>query len=766
MSSRAQVVPALLAALATIVVSVPLSGLFDGSSWATPALVGVLLVAATGIVLRAGPNHTGVTVIGQVLVGSGFVLGTLLQETTVLWVLPTPETGAALVDHVREAQATITQYAAPAPETAGITIVLVIVIMVVGLAVDMSAATASSPAIAGLPLLSLFLVSAANSGGSMPWGWFLVGAGLWLVMLVHQSSIDLRRWTTSVPLLGHADGQGVAERSQRWQGVRVAAVCLAVAMLVPAVMPHMPTRYVLDGLGQGGSGNDDGTNGIRLSSELDLRRSLENPSEDPVLTYTTDDPTPEPLRVAVVDDFADGFGRVSSSAREPRADFRPDDPLTGVPDGIRTERRSFTVTTNGIRAPQLAVPDKVTSADLGGLGWSIGPDRTARVDRTPDTYSARFADVQPEAEQFDDEVDEPIDPDADRDAYVELDPGSAERIQALSDELAPSERGDLATAQAIQEYLRGPDFTYSLDLPQPEGGPEDPILSFLQTKTGYCQQFAATMTLLARAQGIPARVVVGFLPGTNAEGEEYTVRASDAHAWPELYFDGVGWVRFEPTKGTRAAELPGYSINTEEGPATTEETTEAPETTTPTTTEAAPVPEETPTSDEPEESWWSRWSGWVITVLLALAALAIVPVTAIIARRRERATAGDDATRVEQEWRDLIDRVGDLGVEPPVGATPRDVGAWLGRRAHLEGESRARLDHVVTTLERARYGRPGQDLPDLSADVSAVVGEVRDQRMRTARVRAALWPRAGVDAWLALPRRLADRLGGLVRRGR
>lgn len=759
MTTRTHTVPALLAALATIVVSIPLAQLFDEATWALPSAVGVLVVAGAGILLRASTGHTGLTILGQAIVAAGYVLVTQLRETTVLWVVPTPETATRVLEHVRDAQATITEYAAPAPETAGITVVLVMIIIVVGLAVDMSAATAGSPAIAGLPLLSLFLVSAANSGGSLPWGWFLAGAALWLAMVAHQADVDLREWTTSIPRLGHEDGQGVAERSMRWQAARVGAVCLAVAMLLPAVLPHLPTRYVLDGLGRGGAGSAGTTDGIRLSTELDLKRSLENPSQEPVLTYTTDDPTPEPLRVAIVEDFTDGFGRMGSRARQPQEDFSPSDPLAGVPEDVPREEHTFSADANGVARPQLALPPNVTSADLGGIGWALGADGTARVQRTPGTYTADYTALDPEEEDFDGAAPYPIDPAADRDAYVSLDPGSAEEIQELAQELAPADGDDLATAQAIQEYLRGPDFTYSLDIPRPDGGPDDPTLSFLETKTGYCQQFAATMTLLARARDIPARVVVGFLPGETVDDDQRLVRASDAHAWPELYFERIGWVRFEPTKGARAADLPGYSINTDtgEGVVTDDPTTE-PETSTTTSTEVAPAEEEAATPGGAEESGLRRWFGWILAGLLGVAALAIVPVTALLSRRRGRATAVDDAARVEQEWRDLIDRVEDLGVEPPAGATPRGVGEWLGRRARLEGESRDRLDHVVATLERARYGRPGQDLPDVSADVSAVVGEIRDQRMRSARLRAALWPRAGVDAWLSLPRRLTDRL--------
>ena len=66
-------------------------------------------------------------------------------------------------------------------------------------------------------------------------------------------------------------------------------------------------------------------------------------------------------------------------------------------------------------------------------------------------------------------------------------------------------------------------------------------------------QFASTMAVMARTLGIPARVAVGFAPGEKLAKGGYLVGAHDAHAWPELYFQGVGWVRFEPTPLDRLA---------------------------------------------------------------------------------------------------------------------------------------------------------------------------------------------------------------------
>jgi transglutaminase-like putative cysteine protease len=101
-------------------------------------------------------------------------------------------------------------------------------------------------------------------------------------------------------------------------------------------------------------------------------------------------------------------------------------------------------------------------------------------------------------------------------------------------------------AQKIQNYLRGPKFIYSERPPVSKY----PLESFvMKTHTGYCQQFSGTMALMLRMEGIPARVVSGFAPGTPVTDSpgEYRVRDFDAHSWVEVYFRDIGWVTFDPT---------------------------------------------------------------------------------------------------------------------------------------------------------------------------------------------------------------------------
>ncbi len=78
-------------------------------------------------------------------------------------------------------------------------------------------------------------------------------------------------------------------------------------------------------------------------------------------------------------------------------------------------------------------------------------------------------------------------------------------------------------------------------------------------RRGYCEQFAGTYAAFARSIGLPARVAVGFTPGELTDGV-YVVRGQHAHAWPEVWFEGIGWVPFEPTPGRGAPGAQSYTF--------------------------------------------------------------------------------------------------------------------------------------------------------------------------------------------------------------
>ena len=133
------------------------------------------------------------------------------------------------------------------------------------------------------------------------------------------------------------------------------------------------------------------------------------------------------------------------------------------------------------------------------------------------------------------------------DHYLQLPASLPERIRDLSDRLTASADTPLDKALAIQNYLRGPDFTYSQDIETPPADQDGVDWFLFDTKTGYSDYFGSSMTVLLRAAGVPARMAAGYAPGElNSEGQR-VIRDSDSHGWVQVYFPSYGWIDFEPT---------------------------------------------------------------------------------------------------------------------------------------------------------------------------------------------------------------------------
>jgi transglutaminase-like putative cysteine protease len=132
-----------------------------------------------------------------------------------------------------------------------------------------------------------------------------------------------------------------------------------------------------------------------------------------------------------------------------------------------------------------------------------------------------------------------------RGLYLQL-PSLDPRVAQLAQSVTARAATQYDRAMAIENYLQT-QFGYTLEQPNPS--PADPLAHFLFTrKKGHCEYFATAMTVMLRTQGIPARYVTGFLPGEfNSVGNDYIVRASDAHSWVEVYFPDFGWITFDPT---------------------------------------------------------------------------------------------------------------------------------------------------------------------------------------------------------------------------
>ncbi len=139
-------------------------------------------------------------------------------------------------------------------------------------------------------------------------------------------------------------------------------------------------------------------------------------------------------------------------------------------------------------------------------------------------------------------------PDWVRARYLALPETLPDRVRQLALDLTVPQPTPYDQALAIEGYLRS--IPYTLDLPEPPPGVDLVDYYLFDLQRGYCDYAATAMVVLARAAGLPARLVSGYASGQYSyTTQSFIVTEADAHAWVEVYFTGVGWVEFEPTGG-------------------------------------------------------------------------------------------------------------------------------------------------------------------------------------------------------------------------
>lgn len=751
--SRARPLEAFLAALATIFALAPLLQLVSPPAYVGPAVLVVLLVGVLGVVLRSRSERDWPLVLTQVL--AALLATSWMFGHQWLWFgLPGPSMVLHWAALLGDAQQTVATSTVPAPATRGVVLGIVLIAGLLALVVDLLAVTRRAPAVAGMPLLAAYLVSAANVTEGLPLLSFVAASGTWLLLLGAQGTREVRRWGVVARLVTpESQGDVGADASRAAaSGRRLGLAAIALALVLPLVLPHLPARYLTSGLGRSADGGGVGPgSGFTLNSTLDVGRDLRRRSNAEVLRYTTTAASPDPLRVAVTELY-DATSGQWMPADDPGGLGLPDQGSLVADPSIRTTTYRVDVIDNRLRAPQLAAPAPVVQAALGQVPWSVTAGGDLRPNRDVGTYSVQYLRAMPTDRQL-----AALPNDLSADVGGTLPNADQVDLEAVLARVVPKDAGPVQTAWAIQEWLRGPDFVYSETLrPAPEdpatGRPMDPLRAFLTTRQGYCVQFATAMALLARVHGIPSRVALGYLPGAldSADGR-YVVRSKDAHAWPELWFSGIGWLRFEPTPGTRSGNtVPAWSIAP--APTSTPNASASSGASAPTSSRRPTDPVTNPLTDPAatNPSLVGRvrdtvagfgplqWT-LVIAVLGMLGAL-VGPLLAGIRRRHRYRRALDDAERVEASWQSLISRVGDVGITAPPGASPRATGQFIVSSARLSGPDAEAMRSVVATVERARYAEPGQVLLDVRPPAEAVWTAVARTRPARTRLRALVFP--------------------------
>jgi transglutaminase-like putative cysteine protease len=193
--------------------------------------------------------------------------------------------------------------------------------------------------------------------------------------------------------------------------------------------------------------------------------------------------------------------------------------------------------------------------------WRTSEDAFGAVLRTANTRS-RVQSMAAEADASDLRSAQQDYPDWVLDRYLKLPENTPDRVTRLARDLTATSPTAYDRAIAIESYLRR--FEYTLELEAPPAGQDIVDYFLFDLQKGYCDYFASSMVVLARAAGLPARLAVGYVTGTyDFDLRAYLVTEAEAHSWPEIYFPEFGWLKFEPTSGrpglARSATAPDVS---------------------------------------------------------------------------------------------------------------------------------------------------------------------------------------------------------------
>ncbi len=172
---------------------------------------------------------------------------------------------------------------------------------------------------------------------------------------------------------------------------------------------------------------------------------------------------------------------------------------------------------------------------------SVTSNFTLRKDE-PVTQQLRY-----EALQFTPMQIDPILPNELRQLNLALPAEGNPKTRALAKQLLAQSGSDpIRYMNAIERWINQTEFRYTLSPPRLN---DDRIDEFLfDTKAGFCEHYSSSFTFMLRAAGIPARVVAGYQGGELSRGGNvWEVRQKDAHAWTEVWLEGQGWVRVDPT---------------------------------------------------------------------------------------------------------------------------------------------------------------------------------------------------------------------------
>lgn len=697
------VLAALLAAL------LPVARVVESGAWLIGALILSVLVLVAGYNARRFRLPAVAVTLIEAAIWVVFMTVVFLRDTALLWIIPSLDTVRAVPLLVEGAMQEITLGAAPLEPSTSLAFVVVGAMGLLTIVIDHVVVTARMPLLASVGIVAVSLIPAI----AVPSEVDLMG----FVFLAITILFLIRAETRSRE-------KPVEQEAERSAGVPATALGIAAIAIVVAVVatPMLPQPVARAGSGVGPGPGIDAT--------LQLGDDLRRPQEVEVLRLRTDSPTVPYLRATTLSRFDGGTWEPDGGQTVALDSDRALGDVAADPD-IRIAEYTTSVDVVNLESPWAPVPfPAVTISGLDGA-WSAVPYNRTVIARASSTQGQSYDVVstlpRPTLEQI--RARSAGGGDQVRDETTELPPDTPPIIAELAAQVTAGASNDYDRLTALQRWFRGSDFRYSLEAPVEDGfdgSGAEAVARFLEQREGYCVHFASAFALMARTLNMPSRIVVGYLPGeptTDAVDSQpvYSVGSSQLHAWPEVHFNGIGWVAFEPTSGlgvptsfSPAASLPGQADNPG---ATSPQSTPTPST-------PAGLEEESPEARRGGTASGQNGSPADALPLAGVALLVLVVLSLPLLFRELRRRQLDTAARrgdAAAAWQSVQDAAIDVGIPVPSSESPR---AFAQRLITEHGVPTSDMNVVLIAIERVSYSRAGTRsywIGDTAAEAAASV---------------------------------------------
>jgi len=632
---------------------------------------------------------------------------------------PTPESMGAIVHSVRVGVDQTIQYAVPAPASRELLAFVAAGVWMSAWLADAALLWVGNPLLCIAASVPLFATPSTLLPSQRRWldtGLYLAAAA-WV--LFGEERARAKRWRTSEARLGWRPAPAV----------RVALVGLLVVIVMTPFLPGYGAPPLLRTKGPGDR--------VAFNPFVAIRATLQKKPEATLFSVVT--PRPMYMRLTTLDHY-DGAVWAQGNART----AVPIGPVPIAPDtpGLNSRLIRQDVQIQALAGPWL--PAAYDPVAVGNVG-DVKIERESRALVVPklgglDT-GARYQVISSVAAISAQDLDKPFTYDEGAlSDYLQL-PRVPGVIRSLAERITADKPTPYQKALALQDYLRT--FTYNENVALHHSYKN--LVDFLtKVKEGYCEQFAASMAVMARVVGIPARVAIGFGIGDQV-GNKFLITTKEAHAWVEIYFPGSGWVAFEPTPRAGVAQVPPYAtpgaLNPSIAPSV-EPTLSATPSSSPNDATRDPA-HATVGNDTGPQQGRPAWVFVAVIGAIAAGTVVLVLLLAIVVPRLMRRRARGVRSAAALRYVEFLIWCEGAGLGRHQAETPSEHAARLREESDDAAEP---LDRLVALVEDALWAAE-QDVD--AAEIARATRDARDALKATLSRKSKLLAAAGWGRWSA-----------------